>query len=512
MDSFSLDTWYPGTILPFSHDPLDRTKASIRLLRVLPTLLRGFLQCEITNESIHTDFSCLSYTWGESMAEYQILVNEKPFCVRRNLLEFLEVARRNYPLRAFWIDAICIDQTKVEERNHQVAQMGQIYSKAREVIIWLGANKAMAKFFSTWPTYIAAASSKTEGSGSSVISAKAGYLALVDHAYWRRAWVTQEIVLARTLRLLADDVELDAADLAGIANAPYDSRPVMDSRFLSHLDIASGVRKLKGVPLVKLLYNLPNRQCSLPRDQIYSLLSLAAEGTNIAVDYDSEDTDFMFNIVKACEQSMCFCSLGLLAGFCQKWSLDDMQRKGLHSLRRQTHKSYATLANSDFFRHVATQYVDVYMTPCELESPSSVTERPRCIACRTKLPWRTIKGPVFCLLSICSLFRGHIYLKRSIRSGDTIRWKAGSFKETFHLSSDISGTSGYDARWFGMSLQQTSKHFTLRLSILFLLWREWQTHSPSSKRLSQMTADEAPFDLCRKATNRHGCFRVSREM
>jgi hypothetical protein len=36
-----------------------------------------------------------------------------------------------------WIDSICIDQSSIEERNHQVALMGDVYSMASEVIIWL---------------------------------------------------------------------------------------------------------------------------------------------------------------------------------------------------------------------------------------------------------------------------------------------------------------------------------------------------------------------------------------
>jgi hypothetical protein len=37
-----------------------------------------------------------------------------------------------------WIDAISINQETLEERNHQVGIMGEIYSRAECVIIWLG--------------------------------------------------------------------------------------------------------------------------------------------------------------------------------------------------------------------------------------------------------------------------------------------------------------------------------------------------------------------------------------
>jgi Heterokaryon incompatibility protein (HET) len=40
----------------------------------------------------------------------------------------------------FWIDALCVDQTSICERNRQVAIMGQIFSNAAFVLAWLGAE------------------------------------------------------------------------------------------------------------------------------------------------------------------------------------------------------------------------------------------------------------------------------------------------------------------------------------------------------------------------------------
>jgi hypothetical protein len=37
-----------------------------------------------------------------------------------------------------WVDSICIDQNTTSERNHQVKQMGDIYSQAATVLVWLG--------------------------------------------------------------------------------------------------------------------------------------------------------------------------------------------------------------------------------------------------------------------------------------------------------------------------------------------------------------------------------------
>jgi hypothetical protein len=37
-----------------------------------------------------------------------------------------------------WIDALSIDQTNNPERDHQLAIMGSIFSRAAKTIVWLG--------------------------------------------------------------------------------------------------------------------------------------------------------------------------------------------------------------------------------------------------------------------------------------------------------------------------------------------------------------------------------------
>lgn len=49
-----------------------------------------------------------------------------------------------------WIDLICIQQDRIEEKNHQVQQLGNIYMKAKTVCIWLGeATRLKPKYFTS---------------------------------------------------------------------------------------------------------------------------------------------------------------------------------------------------------------------------------------------------------------------------------------------------------------------------------------------------------------------------
>ncbi|KAG4440979.1 hypothetical protein IFR05_003543 [Cadophora sp. M221] len=110
--------------------------------------------------------------------------------------------------RVLWIDALCINQKDVNERNHQVTQMGEIYSRAESVILWLGEGNSAT------------------GSAIRVLSAQSSehwivenyykppdvtlwiqlqtlmaFRALCRQKYWTRLWIIQEVLLATNIEL-----------------------------------------------------------------------------------------------------------------------------------------------------------------------------------------------------------------------------------------------------------------------------------------------------------------------
>ncbi|KAL8760735.1 MAG: hypothetical protein Q9184_003093 [Pyrenodesmia sp. 2 TL-2023] len=91
----------------------------------------------------------LSYTWGDATVRRMIYVNRLPFQVTRNLDVALRYLRQRDEPRVLWIDAVCIDQSNLAEKTHQVGMMGNIYRNAARVLVWLGESdkdirKAMA--------------------------------------------------------------------------------------------------------------------------------------------------------------------------------------------------------------------------------------------------------------------------------------------------------------------------------------------------------------------------------
>lgn len=122
--------------------PLGESKDTFRLLSLLlqPHPIDGRVQCRLSVEAIDTNvpYEALSYVWGlPDTFNYKIWLNDVLVPIRHNLLLALRALRREYD-RILWIDALCIDQSNLEERGHQVRVMGEIYSNANHVLAWLG--------------------------------------------------------------------------------------------------------------------------------------------------------------------------------------------------------------------------------------------------------------------------------------------------------------------------------------------------------------------------------------
>ncbi len=70
------------------------------------------------------------------------MINDRPFSVRENLFRALMFFRSIKLYMPLWVDAICINQNDVQERNQQVSMTGTIYRLANRVRVWLGTNTA----------------------------------------------------------------------------------------------------------------------------------------------------------------------------------------------------------------------------------------------------------------------------------------------------------------------------------------------------------------------------------
>lgn len=98
---------------------------------------------EVTRRDATDPYAALSYSWGmnkdgDASLSRTIEVSGRTLDITQNLFEGLKRIRRPDSEARLWVDAVCIDQSDPEEKNHQVARMSEIYSNAAKTIAWLG--------------------------------------------------------------------------------------------------------------------------------------------------------------------------------------------------------------------------------------------------------------------------------------------------------------------------------------------------------------------------------------
>ncbi|KAH6326702.1 hypothetical protein HBI38_053210 [Parastagonospora nodorum] len=158
----------PGT-RSYTYQTLSRDRDEIRLLKLLPDdplspaskqLLQDsaqspILRCQLIRVELEKapPYVALSYTWAtedgdvgltrciivhsaEETEYHSLMLNTEPEEVLHITVNCEDAVRqtRNSSITEFvWVDAICIDQNRISERNHQVSIMDRIYTTAASV-------------------------------------------------------------------------------------------------------------------------------------------------------------------------------------------------------------------------------------------------------------------------------------------------------------------------------------------------------------------------------------------
>jgi hypothetical protein len=125
---------------PFVHTPFKSPDSELRLLVLEPGKKDADLHCQLTTVSSVSarHYEALSYCWGTEESTVRIFVCGKAMQVKPNLEHALINLRREKRHRVIWVDAICINQSNVFEKNQQVPRMRIIYENATRVLIWIG--------------------------------------------------------------------------------------------------------------------------------------------------------------------------------------------------------------------------------------------------------------------------------------------------------------------------------------------------------------------------------------
>jgi hypothetical protein len=132
--------------MDYEYTPLSGP-ASTRIIRLCGTTDHNSpIHCSLLEISLEGpakyEYDALSYTWGGQDRNVTITCEGKRLYVTPNCYAALRRlrGRRRKDISWLWVDAICIDQSSTKERNAQVSIMGNIYSRADCVLMWLGSS------------------------------------------------------------------------------------------------------------------------------------------------------------------------------------------------------------------------------------------------------------------------------------------------------------------------------------------------------------------------------------
>ncbi|KAI0147160.1 heterokaryon incompatibility protein-domain-containing protein [Xylariaceae sp. FL1272] len=135
----------------------DEGKNHIRIATIEPgthDAIKIKLRIERFDDEFTPAYDAVSYVWGPPeenptrvLAEHQehnrgkLISCRGWLCGRSNLIAALWQFRHETEGRDVWIDALCIDQQDNVHKGPQVTMMGDIFSKASRVLVWLGPEK-----------------------------------------------------------------------------------------------------------------------------------------------------------------------------------------------------------------------------------------------------------------------------------------------------------------------------------------------------------------------------------
>ncbi|RKK58750.1 hypothetical protein BFJ69_g17370 [Fusarium oxysporum] len=293
----------------FEYETFDLDRPGFRLLRLEsgpgPIKCHVF-QAYLDDEASLIQYEALSYCWGSNLLTSTITVNEKVLFITENLAEALQHLRGMDEDRILWIDAICIDQSNIPERGHQVVCMSQIYNRADRVLIWLGfvnhdlshLISALKRFKATvdrthpgawrnWsygdPRWLDAWENTQTylrgGHASDRISQQSRLRLLMSQPWFGRVWILQEVAKAKKARLGCSEGWISAGSFA---LAPRLLGVAPDTQCQAIIDIMPGPSRRSSwwtekQNLCTLLWRFRGSQATDPRDRLYALLDLASD-------------------------------------------------------------------------------------------------------------------------------------------------------------------------------------------------------------------------------------------
>ncbi|RSL71752.1 hypothetical protein CEP53_001376 [Fusarium sp. AF-6] len=320
------------------YQPITQDK-EIRLLVLEPGTPGDELRCHLINTRLswRTKYEALSYTWGDPTITRQLNCSGRTIDVTVSLHDALSDLRQPRRKRLLWVDAVCINQSDNNEKAQQIRLMGEIYSQARRVLIYLGktdssvdgAMKSIRQLdWKFMPIHVRRYNSRLAAFGpagtwlidclprmKAIPEDKISWgpiINLLRRPWFQRTWVIQEAILAKRAHVICGKQSIPWAMLERVVIAMdfYKAEVAEIPDYSSIVDTVAGVHLMRsarrdryvgimmpdlwlyrwlllGSPmnrqeftkLLDLIMDSRTFACSNPRDKVFGMLGVTGQDT-----------------------------------------------------------------------------------------------------------------------------------------------------------------------------------------------------------------------------------------
>ncbi|KAL5313158.1 hypothetical protein ACEPPN_018891 [Leptodophora sp. 'Broadleaf-Isolate-01'] len=315
---------------------------SSRHIRLLSLKRRSFFNppvCELIHVSLDEcpDYEAISYTWGERDPYIPVEIGGQGFVlVTATVDELLFYRRSIFGDKLFWIDAVCINQKDNIERAKQIPLMFEIYQNSARVLVWLGPPTNDIKASRMLCSIVNATSGPN-------LTDKVSSRDLLDymfaepevavrllgeflsHPWFERIWIVQEVAagkkvhimyngfcldwdyLAMTTARIEDDIIFrqmiqvsmspntsTAGAQASAVGLPFEGHGIgrmhwSNARFMGR--VRQSLLDKEPFSLGVLVLLTAEFKAKEPRDKVFALLGIAADGDEFTYQPNYEDPE-----------------------------------------------------------------------------------------------------------------------------------------------------------------------------------------------------------------------------
>jgi hypothetical protein len=295
----------PHTLV--NHHYGDLEKRHIRLLKLVESF-NADQAYDLVETSLDAapPYETISYVWGKQERS-QTLAFQSSGTIRvtLSLEDTLARLRSQCQTGYLWADQICINQSNTIERNQQVEIMGEIYSKAQRVLIWLGSEGDDYRHITTLLDVASVSFQQQEtfdqfslkvdpilndNTNAANGCRRSSIRQLLALPWFCRAWVVQEAVLSNIATCFLGSSAFDLYALWSLVRKVRN----LEDRINSGGDFHLGIRQLRGYLVLNEIMRLrqqrqnkkdacfyyslsilaPRCQTSKPQDKIFAFLGL----------------------------------------------------------------------------------------------------------------------------------------------------------------------------------------------------------------------------------------------